>query len=291
MKVSAALVFFALFLSTAVDAVAREDVVAKGVTPGKQAKVENQHLWASEDQDEKNKNKDTDNDSDAGNLKGCTDSDCQGSINRALDDAMVPLLFGTITVSVPCASGTVDLSAICPSSNVPYVCPEVTAVLQAGPAPTAACPTPPSVVKTITVSGQLVTITVPAAEQTIVQTEIATVTQTSTITVTEPAATTQAACPRQNTDIYVRCESPLGQVAKNAEGNAYLADEFARQTLRDGCFMVTEWRGDDTSAGVYYRVDPNRSGVVEAYRSACSGHGTFMCSNGYTANDDIPCPA
>lgn len=276
MKISATLSVFVLSLSIAVATTANENVAAKGVTSGKQAKAENRQLWASDDQDEKHKNKDTDNGSHPGNSNGCADSNCQGSINSALDNAMVPLLFGTITVSVPCASGTVDLSAICPPSSVGSPCPVVTAVVQE------ACPTPASVVKTITVSGQLVTITVPAVEQTVVQ--------TATVTVTVPAATTQAACPHQNTDIFVRCENPLGQIAKNAEGNAYLADEFARQTLRDGCFMVTEWRGDDLSPAVYYRVDPTRSGVVAAYRSACNSHGNFMCSSGYTRSDDIPCP-
>ncbi|CAO3667556.1 unnamed protein product [Umbelopsis ramanniana] len=284
MKISATLSVFVLSLSIAVATTANENVAAKGVTSGKQAKAENRQLWASDDQDEKHKNKDTDNGSHPGNSNGCADSDCQGSINSALDNAMVPLLFGTITVSVPCASGTVDLSAICPPSSVGSACPVVTAVVQE------ACPTPASVVKTITVSGQLVTITVPAVEQTIVQTATVTGIQTSTVTVTVPAATTQAACPHQNSDIYVRCENPLGQIARNAEANAYLADEFARQTLRDGCFMVTEWRGDDTSPAVYYRVDTTRSGVVEAYRSACNPHGIFRCSSGYTGSDDITCP-
>ncbi|KAI8578548.1 hypothetical protein K450DRAFT_281603 [Umbelopsis ramanniana AG] len=307
MKFFASLSVVVLSVSVVVAEVAKENVSGNSVASEKQENVQHQQLWASDDHGEKDEKKDKDDGSDHGNFNGCADGDCQGSVDRALAHAMVPFVINTFTSSVPCASGTINFNSLLPTASaIVQVGTGVgakTATVKCGGSsatvlnPSDVCPTPTSVVKTITVSGQLVTITLPVAE-TIVQTQIntvtgagQTVTQTSTVTSTQPCPSTKAACPRKGTDIYVRCDMPIVDIAKNAEGNAYLADEFARQAVEDGCFMVTEWRSDGTSPSVFYRVDVTKPGAVSAYRSACESHGTFRCSESFSASDDISCPA
>jgi hypothetical protein len=293
MKYLTSLSLAVLSLSLVIAEVANENVSGNSVASENQGKAEHQQLWASDDEDEKKNKHD---DSDPGNSGGCSDDECQESVSRALARGVVPLVFQSLTTFVPCATTPVELGYLFPldrnnrglvqigtgidAKTATITCGGTSAnVLNANDV----CPTPTPVVEVITVSGQLLTVTVPGVEQI--------VTATSTVTVTAAAVTSAAACPQQSSDIYVRCVNLVAEVARNAEANAYMADELARQTLEDGCFMVTEWRGDNTSPGVFFRIDPTKAETVAAYRAACAGHGNFMCSTGTTSATDITCPA
>ncbi|KAG2172634.1 hypothetical protein INT44_002649 [Umbelopsis vinacea] len=133
-------------------------------------------------------------------------------------------------------------------------------------------------------------ITVTAPVQTVIQTATETTTLTSTVTVNQPAETSVGPCAIGASDIYVSCVSTTGDVAGNAESNAYMADEFARQAAKNGCFQLAQWRADGSSPSVLYRMDTMQRGVLQAYISACQSHGIFHCSSTSAPFSEVPCP-